>query len=68
MLTQQLRDTLHLVHTSTIIQFGDWNRKGFEFMAKKYFSSDLGTALLKSTSGDGESSVADERTKLDKLN
>ena len=34
-----MRETLHLVNSSTIIQFGDWSRAGFEYMAKKYFSS-----------------------------
>ena len=34
-----MRETLHLVNSSTIIQFGDWSKAGFEYMAKKYFSS-----------------------------
>lgn len=38
-LLSQMRDTLHLVNSSTIIQFGDWSRAGFEYMARKYFSS-----------------------------
>ena len=36
-----MRDTPHLVNTSTVIQFGDWSRAGFEYMAKKYFSSKI---------------------------
>jgi len=34
-----MRDTQHLVNTSTIIQFGDWSKAGFEYMAKKYFAN-----------------------------
>ena len=37
-LLKDMRNTMHLINTSTIIYFNDWGRPGFSFMAKKYFS------------------------------
>ena len=33
-----MRNTMHLVNTSSIIYFSEWDPKGFEFMAQKYFA------------------------------
>ena len=53
-----MRDTPHLVNSSTIIQFGDWSKAGFEYMAKKYFSSQLVVEQLP-----GQLLLDDDRSK-----
>lgn len=35
-ISKKLRNYLHIVNSACIIQFGDWSRQGFEFIAKKY--------------------------------
>ena len=52
-----LRDAIHLVNTSTIIQFGDWSRAGFEYMARKYFE---GKQMLAVTGGNDEEETEEE--------
>lgn len=39
-LTQSMRDSLHLVNSSTIIYFGEWSDDGFEFVAKRHLLED----------------------------
>lgn len=33
-----MRDTPHLLNSSTVIFFGEWSDSGFEFIARKYLT------------------------------
>ena len=57
MLQNGMRDTLHLVNTSTIIQFGDWSRAGFEYMARKYFEGKQLLAVQNADDDDTEEEI-----------
>lgn len=43
-----MRETPHLVSASTVIQFGDWNRTGYEYMAKKYLEQNRNELMASS--------------------